>query len=171
MQVNAVAFLKDGLLATAAGKLVAFWDVNAYTMKQTLTHEGTVNGMMINTEGTLLATCGLSAALMIWVNDVALFSSASFVVVYAVFSLFFGGAWPVMYVVTPASFPTSMRGVGFGLASASGKVGTLLGPLIIGAVLAPDIIRIGTFLTVLWAAAALSLVVAWRNQNRAAMRP
>lgn len=120
---------------------------------------------------TLLATCGLSAALMIWVNDVALFSSASFVVVYAVFSLFFGGAWPVMYVVTPASFPTSMRGVGFGLASASGKVGTLLGPLIIGAVLAPDIIRIGTFLTILWAAAALSLVVAWRNQNRAAMRP
>lgn len=114
---------------------------------------------------TLLATCGLSALLMLWVNDVVLFSSTSFVLVYAAFSLFFGGAWPVMYVVTPASFPTDVRGVGFGLASASGKLGTLLGPLIVGAVLAPDILRIGTFFTALWAAAALSLLLAWHFQS------
>jgi hypothetical protein len=41
-QVNAVVFLQNGLLATAAGKVVAMWDVNACAMKHTLNHEGTV---------------------------------------------------------------------------------------------------------------------------------
>ena len=43
MQVNAVTFLESGLLATAAGKSVALWDVAACTMKQTLQHEGAVS--------------------------------------------------------------------------------------------------------------------------------
>ena len=42
MQVNAVTFLANGLLATAAGKVVSLWDVNACSMKQTLNHEGAV---------------------------------------------------------------------------------------------------------------------------------
>ena len=41
--MNAVTFLKSGLLATAAGKSVALWDVDACTMKQTLQHEGAVS--------------------------------------------------------------------------------------------------------------------------------
>lgn len=41
-QVNAITFLANGLLATASGKLVALWDVNACAMKQTLNHEGAV---------------------------------------------------------------------------------------------------------------------------------
>ena len=40
--MNAVVFLQNGLLATAAGKVVAMWDVNACAMKHTLNHEGTV---------------------------------------------------------------------------------------------------------------------------------
>ena len=42
-QVNAVVFLSNGLLATASGKVVAMWDVNACAMKHTLSHEGTVS--------------------------------------------------------------------------------------------------------------------------------
>ena len=41
-QVNAITFLSNGLLATAAGKQVALWDVNACTIKQQLNHEGAV---------------------------------------------------------------------------------------------------------------------------------
>ena len=41
--MNAVAFLSNGLLATAAGKVVAIWDINACAMKETLNHEGTVS--------------------------------------------------------------------------------------------------------------------------------
>ena len=43
LQVNALAFLSSGLLASAAGKVVAVWDVNACTMKHTLNHEGAVS--------------------------------------------------------------------------------------------------------------------------------
>ena len=115
---------------------------------------------------TLCVTCGLSVLMTAWVKEPSLFGSPSFVVVYGAFSLFFGGAWPVMYVVTPASFDTDVRGVGFGLASAFGKLGTLLGPLIVGSALAPSIIKIGVYFTLMWAAAAVSLVCAWRSQTR-----
>ena len=64
--VNAVTFLSNGLLATAAGKVVALWDVNACAMKQTLNHEGTVNSLMINTEGNMLATCGNDRKVTTW---------------------------------------------------------------------------------------------------------
>ena len=65
-QVNAVVFLSNGLLATAAGKVVALWDVNACAMKHTLNHEGTVNALNLNTEGTLLATCGNDRKVTTW---------------------------------------------------------------------------------------------------------
>ena len=64
--VNAVAFLSNGLLATAAGKVVAMWDVNACTMQKTLNHEGTVNALHLNTEGSLLATCGNDRKVTTW---------------------------------------------------------------------------------------------------------
>merc|ERR1719443_486004 len=64
--VNAVTFLANGLLAAAAGKVVAMWDVNACTMQKTLNHEGTVNAMQINTESTLLATCGNDRKVTTW---------------------------------------------------------------------------------------------------------
>ena len=54
------------MLATAAGKTVVFWDVNACSMKQTLMHEGTVNALHLNTEGSLLATCGNDRKVTTW---------------------------------------------------------------------------------------------------------
>ena len=64
--VNAVQFLSNGLLATAAGKMVAMWDVNACSMQKTLNHEGTVNALHLNTDGTLLATCGNDRKVTTW---------------------------------------------------------------------------------------------------------
>ena len=64
--VNAVQFLSNGLLATAAGKAVAMWDVNTCSMKQTLIHEGAVNALHLNTDGTLLATCGNDRKVTTW---------------------------------------------------------------------------------------------------------
>jgi len=64
--VNAVTFLSDGLLATAAGKVVALWDVNACSMKQQLNHEGAVNALQLNHDGTLLATCGNDRKVTTW---------------------------------------------------------------------------------------------------------
>jgi WD40 repeat protein len=65
-QVNACIFLSNGLLATAAGKVVSFWDVNACSMKHTLNHEGTVNALHLNTDGSLLATCGNDRKVTTW---------------------------------------------------------------------------------------------------------
>ena len=64
--VNAVTFLSNGLLAAASGKVVAIWDVNACTMKQTLNHEGTVNALQLNMEGSILATCGNDRKVTTW---------------------------------------------------------------------------------------------------------
>ena len=115
---------------------------------------------------TLLLCTLLSGLLTVWTKDPALFASSSFVLVYGAFSLCFGGAWPIMYVVTPATFPTSVRGAGFGLASSAGKLGALIGPLVVGDLLAPSILRIGSFFTVMWAMSALALALAWRVQPK-----
>jgi len=64
--VNAVTFTSNGLLAAAAGKVVALWDVNACSMKQTLNHEGTVNALHLSTDGALLATCGNDRKVTTW---------------------------------------------------------------------------------------------------------
>jgi len=64
--VNALTFLNNGLLATAAGKVVALWDGNACAMKHTLNHEGAVNAIQLNHDGSLLATCGNDRKVTMW---------------------------------------------------------------------------------------------------------
>jgi putative MFS transporter len=109
--------------------------------------------------GCLLACCALSAALSVWVDSPPLFSSPSFIAIYASFAVFFGGLWSLMYVVTPSCFEPSLRGSGFGLASALGKLGQLTSPLIVGALADRSIPAMGVFLTSAWALAALSLLL------------
>ncbi len=62
-----------------------------------------------------------------------------------------------MYVVTPLAFPPSLRGSGFGLASACGKLGQLVSPLVAGALVSTSVIAMGVFFTGTWALAALCL--------------
>jgi putative MFS transporter len=45
---------------------------------------------------------------------------------------FLFGMWAVLYTYTPELYPTSARATGSGFASAIGRVGSLLGPLVTG---------------------------------------
>ncbi|KMY49169.1 MFS transporter [Peribacillus loiseleuriae] len=47
-------------------------------------------------------------------------------------SFFNLGAWGALYAYTPEQYPTTIRGTGAGMAAAAGRVGGVLGPLLIG---------------------------------------
>jgi putative MFS transporter len=50
-----------------------------------------------------------------------------------IFLSFFNlGAWGVMYAYSPEQYPTSIRGTGTGMAAAFGRVGGIVGPLLVG---------------------------------------
>ena len=86
-----------------------------------------------------LATTGaLSFALSFVIDDPSLLASDAFIGVYAVFALFFGTVWPVMYVVTPAAFPSDARGAGFGFVSSWSKLGALTQPNVVARLLPPS---------------------------------
>lgn len=80
-----------------------------------------------------------------------------FAILFWGFSLFFGGTWPIMYVVSPQAFPTISRGAGFGLASAFSKLGSISLPIFVGVLLDRSIFALGMLFTVGW---GLSLVLA-----------
>ncbi len=83
----------------------------------------------------LAGTCLMSFVLTCVVDQPALLASGFFVVAYAVFALFFGVVWPVMYVVTPGGFPSDKRGTGFGFVSAFSKLGGLTQPNVVALLL------------------------------------
>lgn len=53
-------------------------------------------------------------------------------------SFFNLGAWGALYAYTPEQYPAVIRGTGAGLAAASGRIGGIFGPLLVGAMLAKD---------------------------------
>ena len=118
---------------------------------------------------TLLTTCvlacsALSALLGVWVATPTLFATPSFVAVYGIFAFFFGGLWSLMYVFTPACFPPSLRGSGFGLASAAAKIGQLASPLVVGELISTgEPWALGTFFTSGFALSTLCLLLVPRR--------
>jgi putative MFS transporter len=48
---------------------------------------------------------------------------------------FFFGMWSVLYAYTPELYPTRIRATGSGFASSVGRLGSLLGPSIVGVIL------------------------------------
>jgi MFS transporter, putative metabolite:H+ symporter len=48
---------------------------------------------------------------------------------------FLFGMWSVLYAYTPELYPTAVRATGTGFASAVGRVGSLIGPTVIGLIL------------------------------------
>lgn len=65
-------------------------------------------------------------------------------------SFFNLGAWGGLYAYTPEQYPTSIRGTGSGMAAAAGRVGGILGPLLVGYLVAAgkDISIIFTIFTI-----------------------
>lgn len=56
----------------------------------------------------------------------------------AAMSFFNLGAWGVIYTYTPELYPTAIRGLGCGWAAGFGRIGGMVAPLLVGALLAND---------------------------------
>lgn len=54
-------------------------------------------------------------------------------------SFFNLGAWGALYAYTPEQYPTSIRATGSGMAAAFGRIGGVLGPLLVGYLVAAEI--------------------------------
>ncbi|MCM3674215.1 MFS transporter [Peribacillus simplex] len=60
-------------------------------------------------------------------------------IVSGMFLSFFNlGAWGALYAYTPEQYPTAVRGTGAGLAAGIGRIGGVLGPLLVGYLVAAD---------------------------------
>jgi putative MFS transporter len=103
-------------LAGVPGFLTAAWLVEAWGRK-----------------GTCIATLLGSAAACYFYGTA---SSQAQLIVFGLcmqFCLF--GMWSVLYAYTPELYPTRIRATGSGFASAIGRLGSLLGPYLVGVVL------------------------------------
>ncbi len=69
-------------------------------------------------------------------------------------SFFNLGAWGALYAYTPEQYPTTIRGTGAGMAAAAGRVGGVLGPLLIGYFVAA-----GTALSVIFTIFTIAILI------------
>jgi MFS transporter, putative metabolite:H+ symporter len=53
-------------------------------------------------------------------------------------SFFNLGAWGAMYAYTPELYPTEVRATGVGLAASFGRIGGIIGPYLVGLMVAKD---------------------------------
>jgi putative MFS transporter len=59
--------------------------------------------------------------------------SLAFLMISGILLSFFNlGAWGALYAYTPEQYPTSIRGTGAGMAASFGRIGGILGPLLVG---------------------------------------
>ncbi|PGS87498.1 MFS transporter [Bacillus thuringiensis] len=65
--------------------------------------------------------------------------SLTVLIVAGMFLSFFNlGAWGALYAYTPEQYPTVIRGTGAGMAAAFGRIGGILGPLLVGYLVASE---------------------------------
>lgn len=57
----------------------------------------------------------------------------------ALLSFFNLGAWGALYAYTPEQYPTAVRGTGAGMAASFGRIGGILGPLLVGYLVAAKV--------------------------------
>ncbi|KIL45087.1 MFS transporter [Jeotgalibacillus soli] len=63
--------------------------------------------------------------------------SLSLLITSGIFLSFFNlGAWGALYAYTPEQYPTEIRGTGSGMAASFGRIGGILGPLLVGYLIA-----------------------------------
>jgi putative MFS transporter len=88
----------------------------------------------------LIEKAGRKAVLIIYLLGTALsayfFGNAETLPLLITFGMllsFFNlGAWGVLYAYTPEQYPTAVRGTGAGLAASIGRIGGIIGPLLVG---------------------------------------
>ena len=66
--------------------------------------------------------------------------SLTMLLVFGAFLSFFNlGAWGALYAYSPEQYPTIIRGTGTGMAASFGRIGGVLGPLLVGSMLTAGI--------------------------------
>lgn len=103
-------------LAQLPGYFVAAWLIEKWGRKRVL------GGFLIGT--------ALSALLFGNANSVAMLLVAG-----ALLSFFNLGAWGALYAYTPEQYPALVRGSGSGLAAGIGRIGGVVGPFLVGALI------------------------------------
>ena len=85
-------------------------------------------------------------------------TDATMLVMFGMLLSFFNlGAWGAMYAYTPENYPTMIRGTGVGLAAGVGRVGGVIGPLVVGSLTAAGYGR-GPIFTIFAIAIALAVI-------------
>ena len=82
---------------------------------------------------------------------------------------FLFGMWSCLYAYTPELYPTRARATGAGFASACGRVGAIVGPIVVGALVEdigqPAVFALGAGSFVVAAALVLALGVETRGRT------
>ncbi|MBM6617117.1 MFS transporter [Bacillus suaedaesalsae] len=94
--------------------------------------------------------------------------STTLLLTSGIFLSFFNlGAWGALYAYTPEQYPTSIRGTGSGMASAFGRIGGVLGPLVVGYLVADDI-PISVIFTIFTVSILIGVVVVqiWGKETK-----
>lgn len=85
-------------------------------------------------------------------------TDATMLVIFGMLLSFFNlGAWGAMYAYTPENYPTVIRGTGVGLAAGIGRVGGVIGPLIVGSLTAAGY-GLGPIFTIFAIAIAIAVI-------------
>jgi putative MFS transporter len=93
----------------------------------------------------ILMLLGSAVCAYLYGNTAAQVGSQGQLIAYGLCMQFFMfGMWSVLYAYTPELYPTRSRATGSGFASAVGRFGSLMGPMIIGVVL-PATGQVGVF--------------------------
>ncbi|MBP1973184.1 putative MFS transporter [Cohnella thailandensis] len=75
-------------------------------------------------------------------------------------SFFNLGAWGAMYAYTPENYPTATRSTGVGLAASFGRVGGVIGPYLVGELVARNV-SISIIFSVFFAAIIIGALAVW----------
>lgn len=79
----------------------------------------------------------LTAASAVWFGNAG--TEAMLIAAGASLSFFNLGAWGAMYAYTPELYPTAVRSTGVGLAAAFGRIGGVMGPYLVGILIAQNV--------------------------------
>lgn len=139
--VRGYGFLVILALAQVPGYALAAWGVEAWGRRVTLG-----GFLLLSAAGCFLFTIAGTAPLV--AGSLILMSFALL------------GTWGALYAFTPELYPTALRGTGMGTASAVARIGGILAPSLLGAVIAQGFgVAIGAFAGLLVLAALALLLV------------